>query len=158
MKNTTIYMLTLMLVGIIGCAGLVSAFMQEPANRGNNFVPGFMSEEQSSAVQQAIEDNNFEAWKAAITETLTEENFDKLVERQKASDERMQLQNAVRQAIANKDYAAYKAAVNNLNSQNVMSEEQFNAMAERYNATDQRTGVGPGFGPGGIEGRHRMNW
>ncbi len=148
MKKSTICLLSLMLVGLIISTGLVSAF-----------GPKFMSEEHRLAIKQAIEDNDFEAWKSAIIGTLTQENFDKFVERHRAMSERKELQDAVRQAIEEGDYEAYKEAVENLiGSYKVMSEDNFNAMVERYNA-------GEGFGPiGGFGcprrgfGGHRMLW
>jgi hypothetical protein len=76
-------------------------------------------------------------------------------------DERMQIQNAVNQAIADKDYAAYKTAAENLiNSQKIISEDEFNAMAERYNSTESGKGFGPMEGFGHMYGfdRHHMHW
>ena len=141
----TIHLLGLMIAGILISAGLASAF-----------GVGFASEEQRSAIQQAIEENNFEAWKTAMTETLTQENFDKLVERYQAMNERRELENALRQAIVDGDYNAYKQAFEKLkDSMQVMSEDDFNAMVERYTAGELRGGfrcLGRGFG------MHRMAW
>jgi len=91
-----------------------------------------------------------------MEQTLTQENFNKLVERQKAITERRELQDAVKQAIANGDYNAYKQAFKKLkDSMQVMSEDDFNAMVERYTAGELRGGfrcLGRGFG------MHRMAW
>jgi len=132
--------------------GIASAF----------FGAGFGNEENRLAIKQAIENNDFNAWKNAIIETLTQENFDKLVERYRTITERRELQDAVRQAIENRDYEAYKKAVENLiGSYKVMSEDDFNAMLQYYNATES----GKGFGPlGGFDcprrgfGKHLMPW
>jgi uncharacterized protein HemX len=125
--------------------GIVSAF----------FGAGFRSEEHRLAIKQAIEKNDFNAWKSAIIETLTEENFNKLVERQKVMTQRKELQNAIRQAIEKGDYEAYKKAVENLiGSYKVISEDDFNAMVQRYNATES----GKGFGHIRGFGRHIMPW
>jgi len=151
MKKTIIYLLALMTIGLIACAGLATAFGL-----------GFVNEEQKSTIKQAIEDNNFEAWKSAIIETLTQENFDKLVERHKVISERMKLQNAVRQSIEAGDYDAYKEAVENLSSY-ILSEEQFNAMVQHYNTTEPRLLGKLGFlGRSGCAGtgvsRHHIPW
>ena len=151
MRKKTIYLLFLMSVGLIIFTGLVSAFRL-----------GFVSEENRSAIKQAIENNDFEAWRSAITETLTRENFDKLVERYNAMSERRKLQDAVRQSIEDGNYEAYKKAVENLmSSYKVMSEDDFNAMIQHYNATES----GKGFGPIGVFdcprrgfGGHLMGW
>lgn len=148
MKKATICLLCLAAVGILASAGLASAFRA-----------GFVNEQQRTAINQAIENNDFETWKTAITETLTQENFDKLVARNKAMTERKELQDAVKQAIANGDYDAYKKAFENLKgSMEVMNEDDFNAMVERYKAGEAGGSVG-GFGfPGiGLRGHH-MPW
>ena len=151
MKNITIYLVALVLVGIIGSAGLASAFGL-----------GFIRNEQRTATTQAIVDNDFDAWKAAITETLTQERFDKLVERHSAMSERMELQNALRQAIEEGNYESYKEASESLmNLNKVMSEEEFNNMVERYKARETGEGFGPAYGFGYHKrgfGGHRMRW
>jgi hypothetical protein len=141
-----------MLFGLIVSIGLASAF----------FGAGFGSEENRLAIKQAIENNDFDVWKNVIMGTLTQENFDKLVERQKAMTQRKELQDAVRQAIEKGDYEAYKTAVENLiGSYKVMSEDDFNNMVQRYNATESGKGFVPigGFG-GHIRGfdRYHMPW
>jgi len=152
MKKTTICLLALIAVGLIVTIGIASAF----------FGAGFGSEENRLAIKQAIENNDFDAWKNAIMGTLTQENFDKLVERQRVITQRKELQDAVRQAIENGDYEAYKKAVENLmSSYKVMSEDDFNAMVQRYNATESRKGFGllGGFDcPRKGFGRHLMPW
>jgi hypothetical protein len=152
MKKVTIG-LSALLIGLVAISGIVFAF-------GSGF-PGFgLNSESREAIQQAIESNNYTAWKEAMIATLTQENFDKLVERYKAMSERKELQDTVRQAIEAGDYEVYKQAVENLvGSYKVISEEDFNAMVERYNTTAS----GGGFGPqGGFDyrmrgfGRHLM--
>lgn len=140
MKKTTAYLLGLMLAGVLTSAGLVSAF-----------GAGLVSEESRLAIKQTIANNDFEAWKTAMTETLTQENFNKLVERNKAMTERRDMQNAVKQAITNGDYNAYRQALENLKgSMQVMNEDDFNAMVERYRAGELVGGFGfPGRGFGG---------
>ncbi len=118
------YLLALTLVGVIATAGIVAAF-----------GAGFITSEQRSAIKQAIENNDYEAWRNAIIATLTQENFNKIVERYKAISERRELQNAVKQAIKEGNYTAYKEAAEKLiSTYRVMSEDEFNALVERYNA------------------------
>jgi len=151
MKKTSVGLLALTLFGLIVSAGLVSAF-------GARFV----GEEHGLAIKQAIEENDFEAWKAAMMETLTQENFDKLAERHAAMFEKREQLSAVKQAIEDGNYEAYKEAVENLmNSHEPMSEEDFNSMIERYNAKQSGEGFGP-LGRFGLHkkgfGRHHMPW
>lgn len=144
MKKLTL-ILSALLIGLVAISGTVFAF-------GSGF-PGFgLNFESREAIQQAIEANDYNAWKEAMIATMTQENFDKLVERYKAMSERKEMQNAVRQAIEAGDYEVYKQAVENLvGSYKVISEEDFNAMVERYNTTAS----GGGFGPQGGFVYHR---
>lgn len=133
--------LSVLILGLMASTGIAFAFRGMPA--------GFGNEEQRLAIKQAIEENDFEGWKSTIMETLTQENFNKLVEKNNAMSEKMELQNAVRQSIEDGNYGAYKEAVEKIiNSHKVMSEEEFNSMVERYNATEPRWGFGfmGGFG------------
>ena len=141
-KNISIALLA---IGLIACTGLASAYGQVLAN-----------DEQRSAIEQAIEDGDFDAWKAAMMETLTQENFDKLVERHNAMSERMELGLAVKQAIEDGDYQAYTTAIEALANHNVMSEEEFNTMVERYDSGEYGLGPMPGFGFQKNRGEHPM--
>ena len=139
MKKVTVGLAAL-LIGLVAISGIVFAF-----------EGGFLglNSENRDAIKKAIEANDYNAWKEAVIATLTQENFDKLVERYKAMSERKELQNAVRQAIEKGDYEAYKKAVENLiGSYKVMSEDDFNAIVERYNTTASGGGFGSqgGFG------------
>jgi len=142
MKRTTAYLLGLMFAGVLVSAGIASAF-----------GAGFANDGQSSAIRQAVENNDFEAWKTAMEETMTQENFDKLVERSKEMAQRKELQDAVKQTIANGDYTAYKQAFENLKgSMKILGEDDFNEMVERYKAGEM---VGTN---GGRFGGHGMPW
>jgi len=137
--------LSALLIGLAVISGAVFAFG----------FPGFgLNFENREVIQQAIEANDYNAWREANIATLTQENFDKLVERYKIMSERKELQNAVRQAIESGDYEAYKQAVENLvGSYKMISEEDFNAIVERYNTTE--TGKGFGYPMRGL-GKHHM--
>ncbi|MEM2933295.1 MAG: hypothetical protein QXQ02_00495 [Halobacteria archaeon] len=122
------FILTLIIVGILGSAGIAAAL-----------GAGLITSEQRSAIKQAIENNDYEAWRNAVIATLTQENFQKLVERYKIMTERRELQNAIKQAIKEGNYTAYKEAAEKLiSTYRVMSEEEFNALLERYKATQWR--------------------
>lgn len=141
MKKVTVGLAAL-LIGLVAISGTVFAF-------GGGFFGFGLNSENREAIQQAIEANDYNAWKEAMIATLTQENFDKLAERYKAMSERKELQDAVRQAIEAGNYEAYKQAVENLvGSYKVISEEDFNAMVERFNTTASGGGFGPqgGFG------------
>ncbi|MBU4246107.1 MAG: hypothetical protein KKE71_03600, partial [Nanoarchaeota archaeon] len=81
---------------------------------------------------------------------MTQENFNRIAERHNKMFDRMELTKAVRQAIVDKDYAAYQLAAANLaNSNNAMTAEEFNAVAN--GSTEQ--GFGGRFGhKGGFGG------
>lgn len=118
------FILALIIVGILGSAGIAAAF-----------GAGFITTEQRSAIKQAIENNDYDAWRNAVIATLTPENFNKLVERYKIMSERRELQNAIKQAIKEGNYTAYKEAAEKLiSTYRVMSEEEFNALVEHYKA------------------------
>lgn len=147
MKKTTISLAALALVGILGSVGLASAF---------GF--GFFDGQNRTAIEQAVKNNDFQSWKSAMTETLTQENFDKIVERRNLTSNRMgqrMEQVSVMRAIKSGNYTAYIEAVDNtINSGNAMTEEEFNAMVARYNTS----APWKGFGHKGRFGRHGMHW
>ena len=83
MKKTTIFsLLALMLIGIVAAAGTASAF-------------GWgMNNENREALEQAIEDNDYETYKELVEdisntrfEVLDEEDFEKLVEMHQARED-----------------------------------------------------------------------
>jgi len=139
MKKITKWLLVLIPVVLIVSGGIVYA------------CGGLANQEQTTAIKQVIESNNYTAWKEAITGTLTEERFNKTVERYNLIMQRKQLQDAVNQAIQKGDYEAYKQAIGNLTSHMIMSQEDFNAMINRLNTTNM-TEPGKGFG------RFHMFW
>lgn len=145
MKKTTMYVLGLIIAMFLVFASIVSAF-----------GAGLLTEDQKSAIKQAIANNDFEAWKNAITATLTQENFNKIVQRYNQTIQRKELMKAMRQAISDRNYTAYEQAFNALKSSiQPISEDEFNAMVEHYNSTE--SGNGWGFRRGG-PGRNFMRW
>lgn len=93
---------------------------------------------------QAVEDNNFDAWKAAMLGGLTVERFNGIVQRfQGRSEMKAQMQEretAVREALEQEDYEAWKAAVDSFgkgrNVSEMVSEEEFATIVEIYKARE----------------------
>ncbi|MEM2924793.1 MAG: hypothetical protein QXJ68_03800 [Methanocellales archaeon] len=120
------FILVLMLLGVLGTAGIAAAF-------------GAFTIDQRAAIKQAIENNSYEDWREAMIATLTQENFNKIVERYKIMTERRELVNAIKQAIKEGNYTAYKEAAERLiKTFRVMNEEEFNAFVEHCKETQWR--------------------
>ena len=127
MKQKTIFvLLALMLVGIVAAAGSASAF-------GRHF-----GQEDREEIKQAVESNDYDAWKNLMSEKLTQDNFDKLVERHENRAEHRENMEAVKAAIDSGDYDAYVDAVDsieNLPEEHVtMSEETFDIVVQMHQA------------------------
>ena len=118
-KNTIFALLALMLVGIVATAG-ASAF-------------GWMSEDRED-VRQAIEDNDFEAWRTAKQTRITEENFNEVVSRHESGSLCRESHDEVREAIDNENYQDYLDAVTNYDScpkeMPELSEEDFEILVQ----------------------------
>jgi hypothetical protein len=131
-KTTIIGIVALMLLGIVAIAGSVSA------NRFGFNLGASNMQGTNTAVQTAIDNNNFNAWKAAIESTLTQTNFDKLVEMHKSMSEKQTAEQAVRDAINSGDYNAYVSAMNTLNnlvsSMTPVNESEFSKLVQQYQA------------------------
>jgi len=114
MKKITAGVLAFSLIALLGVS-LVAAF---PFGFGNGMNKELTEEEQEEAqafhdaIQQAIEDGDFEAWKSLMESQLTEENFNLLVERhQSMSEEReadQQIRNQIQEAMQAGDYETAK--------------------------------------------------
>ncbi|MBS3143774.1 hypothetical protein J4446_02785 [Candidatus Woesearchaeota archaeon] len=68
------------MVALVG-VGMVSAFGFGNGMKGLSDNDGAQMQEQMEAVNSAIENNDFEAWKSLMESQLTEENFNQMVER-----------------------------------------------------------------------------
>ncbi len=131
MKTAIIGILGLLIIGLVASTGVVSAWGSEDSERP----------EHRQAIIQAIEDNDFDAWKIAMEESLTEERFAMIVERHSHFMEHKDLRFATRDAIMDGDYDAYLEAVEELGvTEHVMTEEDFNNLVEMH-----QNGEGPGF-------------
>lgn len=101
-------------------------------------------------ILNAIKTNDFNAWKEAMSARLTEENFNKLVERQQVmsqkhedilqkrgamSSERGAFNEQMVQAIEKGDYNAWKeAAVNTPMISKILDEEDFKILVQLHQA------------------------
>ncbi len=126
MKRKTIFaLLALMLVGIVAAAGSASAFGWHKG----------VSEEDREEIKQAVESNDFDAWKSLMMEKLTQDNFDKLVEHHENRAEHRENMEAVKAAIDSGDYDAYLEASDNLpEGHEVMSEDVFDIVVQMHQA------------------------
>lgn len=129
---------------------------------------------------QAIENNSFEAWKAAMISGLTVERFNGIVQRHQARSESKagmdSKREAVEKALEAGDYKAWKAAVDSFgkgrNISEMVSEEEFSTLVGIYKARESGDfetarslmeesglnmipGIGVGFGMVGGRG-HRL--
>jgi hypothetical protein len=73
MKNKNIFGIASLAVIALLMVSFVSAMDSYPESYSESY----------EEIQKAIEDNNYKEWKSLIVATLTEENFDKLVEERK---------------------------------------------------------------------------
>ncbi|MCM2325309.1 MAG: hypothetical protein NDI94_02510 [Candidatus Woesearchaeota archaeon] len=123
MKKTIIFGLAaLMLIGIVAAGMPVMGHMLGMDTAGND------------AVRTAIEDKDFGAWKEAVTATLTEENFNAIIERHIVMSKRMQMNQDIRDAIDLGDYDAYKAAAKDAANSEILTEEEFTKLTEMHEA------------------------
>ena len=131
MKKTTKFgVLALLLIGMVVTTGLVYAF------------GGGLDSESKEEIRQAIEAGDYDAWKEAVSAKLTEENFNKLVERHQAMSEKREMMQEHRQAIEAaleaEDYEAWKAAMDGLERgpkiDEVITEENFDTFVQLHEA------------------------
>jgi hypothetical protein len=120
-KKYSLGIFTLLIVGILG----VNFVMAFPMGFGSSMgFGGFFNEEltaedlevlteERQQMTEAIENGNYDAWKALMEERiermkaeLTEENFNQIVERYNQMEERKQLREQIREAWESGDYEA----------------------------------------------------
>ncbi|MBN2368175.1 hypothetical protein JXC34_04075 [Candidatus Woesearchaeota archaeon] len=170
-QKTIIALLALVVVGIVAAAG-ASAF-------GFGFG---QDQEARDVIRDAIDNNDFDAWKSAVSTALTEENFNQLVEiHQNMGQNRAQFRkqgDEMRDAIEAGDYDAYLEALGNMDTLppglETLTEEDFDLLVQIHEARqdgDYETaeelsdelgfdcpmaggfGRGPGMHAGGFSGR-----
>ena len=100
MKKT--HVLALLLAGAIALGGVTYAWM------GPAYLTDDEKEEWQDTqerIRQAMEDNDYETWKALMTERFNEmtaqENFEEM---QEMHQERAEIRNQIQQALENEDY------------------------------------------------------
>ena len=116
--------ITAIVLGMIAVTGTAFAFN------------GGFGLENNEAVMNAIESGDYTAWKAAIEETLTEENFNRIMEMEQNRKMERQNMEAMRQAIEDSDYEAWQAAMQDCErcDASEVTEEQFNLMLQIHEA------------------------
>ena len=142
MNKKTIFGLLAIFI-VVASIGSVSAFA------GKFF--GIDPKSQENIVN-AIKAKDYNAWKEAMSAQMTEENFNKLVERQTAmlqrhgnmsgkqgamSPEKLALNREMNQAVKNGSYEAWKTAAEKSNSSmisKIIDEEHFKTLVQLYQA------------------------
>jgi len=124
MKNSVIALVALLMVGAVVGTG---AYAYPWNGMGGQMM-------QSEDIQQALENQDYEAFKAAVSEEaqnrVTEEMFAQMTER-------YQNRQTIREALENGDYQAWKNAVEAARPPSitdVVTEENFNRYMEMHNA------------------------
>ncbi|MCD4766135.1 MAG: hypothetical protein K8R34_06465 [Methanosarcinales archaeon] len=125
MKRTRFFSVLALMI-ILAALGTASAY------RGN--LSGMNSESRENIVN-AIETNNYQAWNEAMSNRLTEENFNKCVERHEARSEMREHREYKRQAIEAGDYGAFLVAAENWPKlPNIQDEGDFKLLVELHKA------------------------
>lgn len=125
MKRTRFFSVLALMI-ILAALGTASAY------RGN--LSGMNSESKEDIVN-AIETNNYQAWNEAMSNRLTEENFNKCVERHEARSEMREHREYKRQAIEAGDYGAFLVAAENWPKlPNIQDEGDFKLLVELHKA------------------------
>lgn len=126
MKRTKFFSVLALMI-IIAALGTASAF-------GGIFCG--MDPESSEDIVNAIEANDYKAWKEAMSNRLTEENFNMLVERHEAISERQAHREVIELAIQEGDYETWKEAVENMNSEMMLDEDDFKILVQLHQASE----------------------
>lgn len=141
-------------------AGLSSVYAFQGGFGPNN--------EDRDKMKEAVENNDYDAWKGLMESRITEENFSKMREMHQNREK-------VREAIENKDYSAFQEAIKDSPMQDQLedkiTEENFDEFVEMHNLReegkyDEARAIAdelglekPGMGPGhGGFGGHRKGF
>ncbi|MBC2697235.1 MAG: hypothetical protein HF976_14355 [ANME-2 cluster archaeon] len=118
--------------GVLALMIILAALGTASAYRGNVFG---MDSESREDIVNAIETNNYQAWKEVMSNQLTEENFNDCVERHEARSEMREHREDKRQAIEAGDYKAFKVAAENLPVlSNIQNEDDFEMLVQLHQA------------------------
>lgn len=136
MKNT--YILGIMAVLAVGILAAGMAFASSEGNTtatGNHTIPQWKID-----ALNAITNNSFDSWKAAMISGLTLDRFNSLVQRHSLKVDREAKVQAVQSALAAGDYNAWKTAVAALGSKNnvtqMVTQDEFNTLVQIYKAKE----------------------
>lgn len=94
----------------------------------------------NQAIKEAIENNDYNAWKTAMTSELTEERFNQIVEKHQKMQNRKENIDALKAAIEAEDFEAWQSAVSEMENPpkyaSGITEENFDTLVEFYNAKE----------------------
>lgn len=162
MNNKTIPGILAIMIVVVSI-GAVSAY-------GGKFIG--MNPESQDNIVNAIKANNYTAWKEAMSAQLTEENFNKLVQRAQTMSQRhgnmsekLALNQEMNQAIKDGNYNAWKTAAQKANSpmiSRIDTQDKFNMLVQLYQAKQDGNStkvkeLSAQLGLTGGFGRHHMS-
>lgn len=116
-----------LLVVLVASIGVVSAF-------GGRLL----DEESKEAIKEALEAKDYEAWKEAVTATLTEEHFEKVVEMHGKRSEMREMKEAAKGALDEGNYEAWRESMEGFEKEprilNKIDEGNFDTLVELHQA------------------------
>ena len=143
---------------ILGIAAIITVVLVA----GGVFAYGHMPH--NDAVRTAIQSGDYQAYTQAMAAnnlsgkipTLTQDQFDAVVAREKQQAPLRAAFDKAHQAVKDKNYDAWKSAMTEVSQLQVeqLTQEQFNELVKRESAHNETST--PGFHPGfGMRGHHR---
>ena len=125
MKRTKFFGVLALMI-IVASLGTVSAF-------GGHFFG--MDPESREDIVNAVEANDYGAWKEAMSNRLTEENFNMLVERHEQMSEMREQREDMKLAIEAGDYEAFEVAAKDWPMlSNIQNEDDFEILVQLHQA------------------------
>jgi Na+-translocating ferredoxin:NAD+ oxidoreductase RnfG subunit len=134
----------LLLAGLVVAAGAASAFMD------------FADTATRDKIQQALKDNDYQAWKDAVTAGLTQERFNQAVQSYNQHQDRLTQMDAAAAAIESDDYDAYVKALTEMGMpvDRIPTKDEF---ANQVTLHNEHPGMGLFMGKGMRGGMHRFD-
>ena len=118
--------------------GIIALIIGILAISGTAFAFGWgLNSENREAIEDAIEANDYNAWKEAMIETLTEEEFNKLVEMNQNRKIAEQNKQIAEKALEEGDYETWKEAMEILERPKItelITEENFDTFVKLHEA------------------------
>lgn len=129
----------LLLAGLVVAAGAASAYM------------GFADTATRDKIQQALKDNDYQAWKDTVTAGLTEERFNQAVQNYKQHQGRLTQMDAAAAAIESDDYDVYVKALTDMGMpvDRIPTKDEFANQAALHK---EHPGIWLFMGKGGMRG------